>query len=74
MEDVKKLKERIEQLEDSFRQQKMFLPRQPDPTLAEDEWYAIFSDYKNTTIGTITKMPWQGGSNMTAVYKVKRIS
>lgn len=45
----------------------------PDPNLAPDEWYAIFTDFQDTTTGTITKVPWQGGSNMTAVYKVKRI-
>jgi hypothetical protein len=67
------LQKRIKQLEDSMRIQGMFIPEKPDPSLAEDEWYAIFSDFQNTTTGTITKIPWEGGSNMTAVYKVKRV-
>jgi hypothetical protein len=69
----KKLRDRVQQLEDSIKTQNLFLPPQPDPTLADDEWYAIFSDHRKLTTGTITKIPWQGGSNMTAVYKVKRI-
>lgn len=72
-DELKKATERIKQLEDSFRHQKMFMPPEPDPTLAEDEWWAVFSDYRNTTTGTISKIPWKGGSNMTAVYKVKRV-
>ena len=73
MEDSKALKERIRQLEESMRKQKMLIPPSPDPTLAEDEWYAIFPDYRTLIDGRITKIPWQGGSNMTSVFKVKKI-
>jgi hypothetical protein len=71
--EIMDLQKRIKQLEDSMRAQSMFVPDKPDPSLAEDEWYAIFSDFQNTTSGTITKVPWRGGSNMTAVFVVKRI-
>lgn len=71
--EISDLKLRIRQLEDSFKQQQLLVPPIPYPTLAEDEWYAIFSNYQNTVTGMITKIPWQGGSNATAVYKVKRI-
>jgi hypothetical protein len=72
-QEKRKLEDRIKQLEHSISIQKLFLPPEPDPNLASDEWYAIFSDYRNTTEGIITKIPWGGGSNNTAVYKVKRI-
>jgi hypothetical protein len=73
-DETQKLKDRVKQLEDSFMKQRLALPPEPDPDLASDEWYAIFSDHRNLTQGVITKMPWQGGSNMCAVYKVKRIA
>ena len=71
-DEVKKLEQRIAQLEESFRLQNLVVPPEPDPNLAEDEWHAIFSNYKNLTIGTLTKTPWQGGSNMTSTFIVKR--
>ena len=71
--ETEELKARVRQLEDSMRLQNMFVPEKPDPSLADDEWYAIFSDFQNTTTGTITKIPWRGGSNMTSVFVVKRV-
>lgn len=73
-DDNKKLRLRIEQLEDSMRLQNLFIPSKPDPDLAEDEWYAIFVDHRNLLTGTLTKIPWADGSNMTSTFKVKRIS
>lgn len=73
-EKEEKLKERVKQLEEYINKQQWLLPPKPDPNLAEDEWYAIFSNWQDTTTGTITKIPWSGGANSTAVYKVKRIS
>jgi len=67
---VGKLEKRIADLE----AQLVVASNKPDPTLEADEWYAIFSNFQDTTKGIITKVPWQGGSNATAVYKVKRIS
>lgn len=72
-DETKQLKERIKELEDSIKSQSMFVPPKPDPTLAEDEWYAIFSNWQNLTEGTITKIPWKGGSNATSVFKVRRV-
>lgn len=72
-DEVQELKARVKQLEAALKSQSMYVPPKPDPNLAPDEWYAIFSDFQNTTEGIITKVPWQGGSNMTAVYTVKRI-
>ncbi len=71
--EVQDLKKRIKQLEESIQIQGMFLPPKPDPTLAEDEWYAIFPNFQDLTSGSITKIPWGGGSNSTSVFKVKRI-
>lgn len=73
MDEKIQLKARIKQLEDKLTSYGLTIPEGPDPNLAEDEWYAIFPDFQNTTEGRITKVPWGGGSNMTAVYKVKRI-
>lgn len=73
VDETEELKKRVKQLEDSMRIQNMFVPEKPDPSLAPDEWYAIFSDFQNTTTGTITKIPWRGGSNMTSVFVVKRV-
>ena len=72
-DEAEALRQRVKQLEDSMRMQNMFVPDKPDPSLADDEWYAIFSDFQNTVTGTITKIPWRGGSNMTSVFVVKRI-
>lgn len=44
-----------------------------DPTLEEDEWHVIFNDYRDLSSGVITKMPFQGGSNMTSTFIVKRV-
>jgi hypothetical protein len=73
MSETEALKKRIIQLEESMRIQNLFVPPKPDSSLAEDEWYAIFTNFNDTTTGTITKIPWGGGSNMTSVFKVKRI-
>lgn len=73
MDEIQLLKARIEQLEKSLSRHGITIPREPDPTLATDEWYAIFSDYKDLTSGAITKIPWSGGSNATSTFKVKRV-
>lgn len=72
MSETDELKKRVSQLEQSMRLQNLFVPPKPDPSLAEDEWYAIFSNHNDTTTGTLTKIPWGGGSNTTSVFIVKR--
>lgn len=42
------------------------------PELGEHEWHAVFGDFRNLTFGTLSKDPWQGGSNMTSTFKVTR--
>lgn len=64
---------RIKQLEDSMRAQGLIVPQKPDETLAEDEWWAVFSDYRDVTTGVLSKIPPQSGSNMRSIFKVKRI-
>lgn len=44
-----------------------------DHYLEEDEWHVIFNDYRDLSNGVITKMPFQGGSNMTSTFIVKRV-
>ena len=68
----KELQDRIDQLETEFKNRNWNIPAKPDPTLAEDEWHVIFSDHKDLTTGTITKIPWQGGLNTTSTFIVKR--
>ena len=71
--EVKELEARILQLEESMRRQNMTLPDKPDPSLAEDEWYARFPNWQDTTQGIITKISPKLMSNASALYKVKRI-
>jgi len=44
-----------------------------DPNLAPDEWHLIFPDYRDLSLGQASKTAWQGGSNMTATFIVKRV-
>ena len=67
----RELEARVRQLEASIKHQSLFLPPKPDTSLAEDEYWAIFTDYRDSNQGILTKIPWAGGSNRAAVYKVK---
>lgn len=85
-EQITELKQIVSQLQVKPAEQPKYLPDtsaflmptlmdmvKPDPTLAEDEWYVVFSDYRDLSRGVIQKTPWMGGSNMTSTFKVKRI-
>lgn len=72
-DELKKAQARIKQLEEDYKLRNWAMPPEPDPSLAEDEWWAVFGDYRNLTVGSLSKVPWQGGSNMTSTFKVKRI-
>ena len=72
-DELNKAQERIKQLEESMKQQNMLIPDRPDPTLAADEWYAVFSNYQDLTSGYLTKIHPRALLGSSSLFKVKRI-
>jgi hypothetical protein len=69
-----KLRDRIAQLERDYELKGWLRPDEPDATLAEDEWYAVINDYRDKTSGYLTKIQPKAISNMSSVFKVKRVA
>lgn len=71
--ELKEAKQRIAQLEDTLRHNYHMEVPKPDPTLAEDEWYAIFSNYQDKTSGYITKIMPRELLGSSSLFKVKKV-
>lgn len=66
-------KQRIIQLEEDFKRKGWTAPELPDPSLAEDEWYAVFSNYQDKTSGYITKIMPRALLGSSSLFKVKKV-
>lgn len=67
------LRDRIRQLEEQARQKGWEELGKPDPSLAHDEWWATFSDWRSVETGLISKIPPMGMAGNASLFKVKRV-